>query len=395
MHRFLCAALLLTPLAARAQDNKANTLTPQEVRDGWLLLFDGKTPFGWDSEGELTADKGTLIVGGQKTSVARLTTRFSSFELRLECRCEGDEGGKLVVKRGPAVRSHNLDRSGNNPGWDVLTLKVEFDPALGSESETLDYVTVGGNKVNGQGSTQGASGPAALRFEAPAGTKVILRNVKLKPLATKSLFNGKDLTGWKVFPGRKSKFTVTPQGELNVKDGSGDLQTEGKWTDFVVQLECRSNGKHLNSGIFFRCRAGEYQNGYEAQVRNQFTAEPTQVYTIEEYDPRTHQLTGKKKVKSTAVDYGTGAIYRRVPARMEMAKDGEWFTLTVVADGNRLATWVNGVQLVDWTDNRPRSDNARTGCCLNPGHISIQGHDPTTDLSFRNLRIAELPPEQK
>ncbi len=74
-----------------------------------------------------------------------------------------------------------------------------------------------------------------------------------------------------------------------------------------------------------------------------------------------------------------------------MAKDGEWFTMTVVAHGNHIATWVNGIQQVDWYDNRPPSDNPRTGCRLEAGHISIQGHDPTTNLSFRNIRIAELP----
>jgi hypothetical protein len=95
------------------------------------------------------------------------------------------------------------------------------------------------------------------------------------------------------------------------------------------------------------------------------------------------------------VDYGTGAIYRRMPARLGIAKDGEWFTLTVVADGKHLATWVNGIPVVSWVDNRPPSANARTGCCLNAGHISLQGHDPTTDLSFRNFRLAELPREER
>ena len=66
--------------------------------------------------------------------------------------------------------------------------------------------------------------------------------------------------------------------------------------------------------------------------------------------------------------------------------------MTVAARGRHLATWVNGVQVVDWTDNRPLAANAREGCYLKQGPISIQGHDPTTDLSFRNLRIAELPP---
>src|SRR5262249_9764147 len=96
----------------------------------------------------------------------------------------------------------------------------------------------------------------------------------------------------------------------------------------------------------------------------------------------------------TAVDFGTGAIYRRQPARKQMSKDNEWFTMTVVAQGRHFATWVNGVQVTDWTDNRPLKDNARNGCRLAKGPISIQGHARTTNLSFRNIRIAELPRAQ-
>src|SRR5207249_5570418 len=177
------------------------------------------------------------------------------------------------------------------------------------------------------------------------------------PHNTKSIFNGKDLTGWKEHPGKKSKFTVTPEGWLNVKNGPGDLQTVGKWKDFVLQLECVSNGKHLNSGIFFRCLPDEYQQGYECQVRNEFTAEPKQTYVIEDFDLKTGKSIRKDKITSTAVDYGTGAIYRRVPASKVVAKDGEWFTLTINAQDRHLATWVNGYQQVDWIDSRPLDDN--------------------------------------
>jgi hypothetical protein len=221
-----------------------------------------------------------------------------------------------------------------------------------------------------------------------------LKALGLQPDDLKPIFNGRDLTGWKEFPGRKSKFTVQ-DGCIHVTDGPGDLQTLGQYADFVLQLECRSNGKHLNSGIFFRCVPNQYQNGYEAQIRNEFTPGQERDYTVEDYDPETHELKGKRIVKSTAVDYGTGAIYRRVPARSQVAKDGEWFTLTIVARGRHIATWVNGVQQVDWTDNRPLKENPRQGCRLEKGHISIQGHDPTTDLSFRNIRIAELPASKK
>jgi hypothetical protein len=64
--------------------------------------------------------------------------------------------------------------------------------------------------------------------------------------------------------------------------------------------------------------------------------------------------------------------------------------MIVVARGRHMATFVNGVQVVDWTDNRPANVNARNGYREKAGAISIQGHDPTTDLSFRNLRIAPL-----
>jgi hypothetical protein len=49
------------------------------------------------------------------------------------------------------------------------------------------------------------------------------------------------------------------------------------------------------------------------------------------------------------------------------------------------------VQVVDWTDEREPADNPREGRRLEAGHLILQGHDPTTDLNFRNLRIAELP----
>ena len=56
-----------------------------------------------------------------------------------------------------------------------------------------------------------------------------------------------------------------------------------------------------------------------------------------------------------------------------------------------MAVWVNGYQVSDWTDERSPHENAREGFRAGPGVIAIQGHDPTTNLLFRNLRIVELP----
>ena len=108
------------------------------------------------------------------------------------------------------------------------------------------------------------------------------------------------------------------------------MQTEKQWADFVFQGECISNGKALNSGVFFRCLPDKYQQGYEYQIHNGF----------------------KDNDRTKPADYGTGAIYNRVKARKVVPNDHEWFTMTLIAHGNHIATWVNGYQTVDWTDTR-------------------------------------------
>ncbi|HLJ97335.1 MAG TPA: DUF1080 domain-containing protein [Gemmataceae bacterium] len=372
--------LLALPCVRAADADQPNTLTPAEIADGWILLFDGKTTFGWKAEGEANVQDASLVLGGKTATRAISTTEFGNCEIRLEYK------GRMQMAFDADGSTAALGAVSPS-AWQTWHAKVQFDAAKSSGGVSFT------SKVAHQVEMDVTYKCDHLRFrlEVPAGEQVSLRNIKLKPQGLKPLFNGKDLTGWKVFPGRKSQFTVTPEGWIHVKNGPGDLQTEGQWDDFVLQIDCLTNGDRLNSGVFFRCRPNEYQNGYEAQIHNGFTAEPTKEYTLEEYDPNTHQLMGKKKAKYTAIDYGTGAIYRRIPARFQAAKDRDWFTMTVIARGNHIATWVNGIQMVDWTDNRPPSENARNGCKLGKGPISLQGHDPTTDLNFRNIRLGEFP----
>jgi len=357
MKRLLFAAALALAVwpASAADDPKPNTLTPKEVQDGWLLLFDGESTFGWKIEGEAKVADGCLVLGGTKATKAMPTTRFGSCEVSFDYNWQGTKppvfhlpgkalGGFAETARGKFKDSHkNLITDFSYPIW---------------------------------------------AFMIPEGTQLSLKNYKLRPKHLKDIFNGKDLTGWKEHPGKKSKFEVK-DGVLNIKDGPGDLQTEGQWDDFILQLECISNGKHLNSGVFFRCQPDKYQQGYEAQVHNGFGEQPKE-YKLEDYDPQTGKLSGTRTEKYLALDYGTGAIYRRQPARRQVSKDNEWFGMTVVAQGRHIGVWVNGVMVTDWTDNRAAADNGRNGFRAEKGPISLQGHDPTTDLSFRNFRIAEL-----
>jgi hypothetical protein len=368
-------------------DTKPNTLTPKEIAEGWILLFDGETTFGWDAAGKPTVREGTLTYGGDQDVRASTTTAFRHYQLEIEHLIEKTRNDAAVVAWQANKDAKDAIPLHSYKGWASASLEVG-DPQI-IEKLSADP----GHGVMLRTRPKTTFRPHSIAFGVPKGNKLSLRNVKLKPLGMKPLFNGKDLSDWKKFeadPKRaKSQFRVTKDGELSIRNGPGDLQTTGEWADFVLQLECRTNGDGLNSGVFFRCIPGQYQNGYEAQIQNRPAKQP-KMYTIEEYDPKTHKLASKKKIENWSQDYGTGAIYRRIPARRAAAKDREWFTMTVIARGRHIATWVNGIQMVDWTDNRPENENPRNGCRLKKGPISLQGHDPTTDLSFRNIRIADL-----
>jgi hypothetical protein len=359
MRPALAAALVLALTGPAAAQPKAAALTPAEIADGWLMLFDGETSFGWKIDGAAEVKDGTLILGKGKKTVAYPTSRFGeTFEFVL------DVSGAGTV---------------HNPrGFSTFDSAPEAAPAVVKYAQTPQQAT---GSATGSGPSRSVLAGKSDRPELAAapllietdGTRpVYVRSAKLKPGGVVSLFNGKDLSGWQVNqadPKRTAtKFEVTKDGELAAKNGPGDLKTEKAFGNFLFQVECKTNGKWLNSGVFFRCVPDQYQNGYEAQIQNAFLG-----------DDRTKP-----------VDFGTGAIYRRVPARKVVSNDNEWFTLTVLADGAHIATWVNGYQTVDWTDDRKPADNPRQGLRTAPGHLSIQGHDPTTDLLFRRLRIAEL-----
>ena len=356
--------LLATGVAVAAESAcKPNTLPPAQIEDGWVMLFVGQTPFGWKlEEGAKVAD-GMLVIKGAK---AATDTEFGSFDLQFEYKAAQTRGIKLVLNG----KEYGLEAAPKGQdGWMKAAVSVQSGEkdhtvamTFSSTPEPKALQPHKGKKVAGPSRT-------AIGFTVPAGETLELRSIQLKPLELKSIFNGKDLTGWKAIPDKPAKFTVTSKGEINVQNGPGDLQSEGQWDDFVLQLDVFSNGDHLNSGIFYRAVAGEFWSGYELQIRNQWE--------------------GSDRTKP--VDIGTGGIYNRQPTRKVVSSDKEWFTATLVVHGKHMSAWINGYQTADFVDDKPPADSGRKGMFLGKGPISIQGHDPTTDLSFRKIRIAAIP----
>jgi len=82
---------MLSLVAAMAMSQSLNTLTPAEVRDGWKLLFDGKTTNGWHNFRKEGIGSGWQIKDGTLTSVDPGTAgdivtndKYDWFELQLD-----------------------------------------------------------------------------------------------------------------------------------------------------------------------------------------------------------------------------------------------------------------------------------------------------------------------
>ena len=366
----------------------ANTLTRAEIDDGWILLFDGETTFGWAPRGDAkwTVTDGELSTEpGSGAGMLATTTEFADLELKADFWIDA-QANSGVFLRAPtqgditALNAYEVNIYDAHTNWPTGSIN-EVGRAKGSPKSTGQWntyhltargadlvVRLNEAAVLEAKDNKHARGVVALQQYNGQGT-VKFRNIRLKPLGLKSIFNGKDLTGWREIPDRKSVYSVTPESYLNVKNGNGDLQTETAYGDFIFQLDIISNGQHLNSGVFFRAQPGQFWSGYESQIRNQW----------------------QDNDRTKPVDFGTGGIYNRQPARRVISTDHQWFTKTIVAHGPHMSVWIDGIQVSDFTDTRSPSNNARQGYRAEPGVISLQGHDPTTDLSFRNLRVTELP----
>ncbi len=339
--------------------DEPNRLTDAELADGWILLFDGETMFGWEaaSKANWKVADGIISVSEGDPGLLCTTSSFGDYVLKVDFRNpRGTNSGVFLrtarVPKDPTADCYELniaDRmvSPFPTGSFVGRQKTDGDYDS-TDWQSYEVTAVGGHFVVKLGGRTVldytdpkplASGPIGLQLNKGA---VEFRNIKLKPLGLEPLLNGKDLTGWNVYPDKKSVFSVTPAGELHVEGGDGQLESQRQLGDFVLQLEIFSGGEHLNSGIFFRSIPGQFWQGYECQIQNGY----------------------KNGDRSQPLDCGTGGFYRRQNARRVLADDFAWFPLTLIVSGDHMAAWVRGYQVSDWTDPRARTKTrARASGC--------------------------------
>ena len=177
-----------------------------------------------------------------------------------------------------------------------------------------------------------------------------------------NLFNGKDLTGWKIYGTEK---WYVENGELVCESGPdkgyGYLATEKFYKNFELTLQFKQGAKG-NSGVFIRSTVAEGTTkiaGWQIEV-----AEPN------------HDTGGIYE------SYGRGWLIQIPDEKENALKFGEWNTMKIRAEGGRVQTFLNGKPMVDFTDEK-------IGAGV--GGIALQIHDGGgIKVRWKNLKLKEL-----
>lgn len=366
---------------------RAPGLDSADVADGWLSLFDSESMFGWRREANIdwSVKDGNLVATSGEVGLLRTAVQFADFELKLEYKAAESTNSGVFIRSSP--RPKNLAKDcfeiniapSSNPfptasivghekakpviwrdGWNSMRI-VADGPSVKvwvNDQMYLDFKAAGDSYL----------GKGYIGLQHNAG-EIAFRNVRLKPINLTPLFDGDDLDSWNARQALDSNFYIDKEKHLRMLGGRGQLESKNRYGDFVFSTHVKTNAVGLNSGVFFRCIPGDLMNGYESQIQNEFVD---------------GDATKPK-------DCGTGGIFRRQNARFINATDEAWFAKTIVANGATMCVWVNGCLVADWTDKRKPHKNPRKGRRIDAGTFCLQGHDPTTDVSFRQMHVKELP----
>lgn len=203
----------------------------------------------------------------------------------------------------------------------------------------------------------------------------------------KELFNGKDLTLW---DGNPELWSVQEGLITGVSDGSlkGNqflVWTGGKVSDFVLKVEFRFEGDN-NTGVQYRSTRrpdlGDWVvGGYQADVHS------NPPYTGMLYEEQGRGILVERGQK-VVIDAEGNKEVTKLDVPVTQVDLSEWHELKIVAKGNVIKHYLDGVQTIEITDNQ-------TSARPQEGVIALQLHaGPASKAQFRKVLLKEIK-EQK
>ena len=322
----LFVALFSTAISVNAQDAR------KEFYGMWTIDIEGGS-VGWlgvnDDKGFLDAD--LLWQGGSVVPVSGVYFKNAN---------------TLVV-----TRTNEVKRSDNRKH--VVAQTFTFD-------RTGDKLTGTLESPRGDGMSVSTMKFTGWRLPDP-GPAPDLSKVKYgKPV---KLFNGKDLTGWrlinpnqangfKVINGELVNDPVNPEGQ---RLSFGNLRTDAEFEDFKLSLEVNVPAGS-NSGVYLR-------GIYEVQVVDSYG---------KGLDP-----------------HNMGALYSRItPSEAAEKPAGEWQTMEMILCNRHLTVVLNGKKIIDNQPVYGPTGGAMHADVSIPGPIYLQGDHGK--VLYRNIVLTPI-----
>ena len=174
----------------------------------------------------------------------------------------------------------------------------------------------------------------------------------------KSIFNGKDFTGWEVPKGNEAAgWYKAVDGVLKIENGpkkkGSILWTKKKYRDFIMTFEFRFGEGVVDSGVHVR-NQDQIQIGISGSLKRDMTCSP--------YIPGKGYPVEAKNIK-------------------KLLKAKDWNKMIIQAVGKEYTVWLQGEKVMTY-----KSDSA-----IAEGPIGIQLHgNRVMAIDFRKLVVSEL-----
>ena len=174
------------------------------------------------------------------------------------------------------------------------------------------------------------------------------------------LFNGTDLTGWKIYGTEKwyvkDNLLICESGP---DKGYGYLATEKFYDNFILTLEFNQESDG-NSGVFFRSNIeGTKISGWQVEVA----------------PPGSHS-------GGIYESYGRGWLIQPPSEYDDVVVLNQWNFMKIKVYNNEVTTWINGIEMININDNKIGKG---------VGSIALQIHDGgNIKVKWKNINIEML-----
>src|SRR5262249_23941278 len=207
------ALVLCAPVPrALAEGVPAARISPAELAEGWVSLFDGQSLFGWKANSDLNWAVRDGAISADKGRPGLLLTTFELADYEFRCDYRLEKGGNSGIflrtpflPKDPAKDCYEFNMCDSHPAFPTGSIvgRKRADVAfLGDGKWTSIWIRAEGPRI-----TARLDGRQVIDFTDRSayaqrrghiglqmnGGAVAFRNVALRPLGTKELFNGSNL----------------------------------------------------------------------------------------------------------------------------------------------------------------------------------------------------------